>query len=452
MQPTETQRHWQRIIASVRRRINAAAWLERFAPGVFASGTAAAIVFFALRRLRVPGVEWGWLVLAAGAGIAALVAWLLSRRAFFSNADARAFAEYHLNLDSRLSAAAGGYGSWPRESARAGLLRWKKGASGGWLAGAAAMVLAGLWLPVPATILRVAPVEKPPALAQTEEWLKDLAQTNAVDPQSLENFEAQAGELASKPAETQYTHSALEAADSLREQTAQAMQSLARNFEAAEAGLSMLAAAHELNNNAAEGETTAAAEEQSRRAAAQLDKALQGMREGALCANGELLDALQKLDAKAMRELSAEEAAKLAKQLSEAGKAVRLVMGDPDAEGGKDAMGALLAAMEGDGGDPARMRGNGGVSRGRGDAPLEFDRRESDAGSGNLQTVQNDDYTRAALGDKLGVQTGEHTVDRDAAQGPVGAGALAGAAQGGEAVWVNKLTPAEREALKEFFK
>ncbi|AWI09901.1 hypothetical protein [Ereboglobus luteus] len=449
MTDAQTSRaYWLRAISGVRRRVNAVAWMEWFAPGVFACGTLAGLLFYAMRRVRVDATGWIWLALAVAFAIAAVAAWRIARGAFFSRDDARAFLEYQLRINSGLSAAEAGMAKWPRASAFSlRVLRWKPRIVLGWLAAAVVMFAAGFWLPVPAQNIRVVPVEKPPALAQTEEWLKDLAQINAVDPQSLENMESQARELASKPAETQYSHSSLEAADALREQAAQAMQSLSREFESAESTLSSLASAQ--NSLSETGESLS--EEQLKNAAGQLDKALHGLSEGNLTASQELREALQKLDASALRELTAEEAARLAQQLGEAGRAVRLVMGNEN-DDDSESMAALLAALDGPGGTPMRMRGTGDVSRGRGDAPLEFDQRESDAGGGNLQTVRNDDYSRAALGDKLGVQVGEHTVDPNAAQGPVSAGAMAGSARGGEAVWVNKLTPAEREALKEFYK
>jgi hypothetical protein len=59
---------------------------------------------------------------------------------------------------------------------------------------------------------------------------------------------------------------------------------------------------------------------------------------------------------------------------------------------------------------------------------------------------------RFALGDKLGTSAGAHDVDPNKTAGPMSAGAISGAANGGEAVWVNRLTPAERAALKKHFK
>jgi hypothetical protein len=43
-------------------------------------------------------------------------------------------------------------------------------------------------------------------------------------------------------------------------------------------------------------------------------------------------------------------------------------------------------------------------------------------------------------------------VDPAKAVGPVSAGAVAAPASGGDAVWVNRLTPSERAALTTFFK
>lgn len=419
-------------------------------PGVFASGAVAALTFYALRRVRSPAVEWGWLVFAACLFTAAMIAWLLARRGFFSREDARVFLEYQLRLDSRLSAAESGIAHWPAQK-HARVLAWKKTNAAGWLAGALAMIAAGLWLPVPApAALRVAPIEKPPALAQTEEWLKELEQANIVDEQSLENLKEQARELASKPTENQYTHSALEAADTLRQQTAQAMQNLSDNFQMAADTLSTI------NQSGMEGADAAQegmSEEQLRRASEQLGKALQGLRDGTLTPGKELADALNQVDLSNLRELSPEEAARLAQRLRDAGREIGGICEGVllDEEGDEAGRLAMLAAGP-DGKPSQRAPGSGGVDRGRGDAPLSFDNHASDAGAGNMQTVQNSDFSRAALGDKIGTQIGEHTVDQNTAAAPMSAGGMSGSARGGDAVWVNKLTPAEREALKEFYK
>ena len=99
-----------------------------------------------------------------------------------------------------------------------------------------------------------------------------------------------------------------------------------------------------------------------------------------------------------------------------------------------------------------------GVVAGTGDgvggenAPLMLADNASDVGLGISQGLTAADLKRLALGDKLGTTAGAHDVDPSKAIAPGAAGAVASPAAGGEAVWVNRLTPNERAALKQFFK
>ncbi|MDR2673381.1 MAG: hypothetical protein LBC18_00540, partial [Opitutaceae bacterium] len=252
------------------------------------------------------------------------------------------------------------------------------------------------------------------------------------------------------------SHSALEAADALRRQTEGAMDGLAGHFDTAAGAMRALGDADARD---------ALTDEQLRETGARLDAALHGLRDGELAAGGALAEALrglEGLDPSQLKTLSPEAAAALGRRLAQAGRVVRgvKVKSAAGADGEKawmpgddgeepDAVLLLPGAAAGD----ALALGGGGVpTRGRGDAPLTFSDRESDVGPGRVQTVRNDDYSRAALGDRIGTGRGEHEIDPAAMQGLTDAGGVSGAAQGGEAVWVDRLTPAEREALKEFFK
>ena len=75
----------------------------------------------------------------------------------------------------------------------------------------------------------------------------------------------------------------------------------------------------------------------------------------------------------------------------------------------------------------------------------------SDVGLGKVQGISAR-TPRLALGDKLGTSQGAPDSDPAQAVAPMSAGAVSGAAKGGDAVWVDRLTPAERAALKQFFK
>jgi len=101
--------------------------------------------------------------------------------------------------------------------------------------------------------------------------------------------------------------------------------------------------------------------------------------------------------------------------------------------------------------NPGNGFGSGGPGGGGGTGPLTFGEKPSQAGDGTAQGLNGTDLSRAALGDRLETTSGTHEVDPTKAVGPISAGAVAAPAGGGEAVWIDRLTPAERAALKNFF-
>src|SRR5688572_28744648 len=101
--------------------------------------------------------------------------------------------------------------------------------------------------------------------------LSALQDMKVADPQAIEQLCERARELARRPAEEQYSHSALEAADALRNQVAVSAAGLGRGLESASNAL-----------QAANGPDM-------KSAAGQLTAALAGLRSGALPANKDLL-------------------------------------------------------------------------------------------------------------------------------------------------------------------
>jgi len=285
------------------------------------------------------------------------------------------------------------------------------------------------WLPVPESGGFTHATEKPPSLAQTEALLAALAETKVADSTAVEQMAERARELASRPADEQYSHSALEAADALRDQTTAAVASLGRNLEAA--------------SNAFDSREK---DPSSKSSADQLSAALSGLREGSMPANANLLKQLG--DGSALKGLSPEQLKALAKQFADAANKTKGVLGatgsganvarpDPNAKNGKGS---------------GRVGGPGGTGGGEASAPLALANDASDAGDGKAESLSSSALANLALGDKLGTTSGAQNVDPAKTAGPMSAGAIAAPAKGGEAVWVNRLTPAERAALKNFFK
>lgn len=448
------QRHWEKVIRGLARRVNAAAWLERAAPGFFSVGVAAGFAAYGLRRLRMEsGTAWAWWAagVAAGGVAVAVFAWWRARPGFFRASDARTLLEHRLGLNSALSAAAAGLAKWPEPRAVPPTLRWKARAVAPWLAGTVALAMAGLLLPVPAESVfdGARGTEKPPALAQTEAWLERLAEQEVARPEDLEKLAEQARGLGERTPEERYSHSALEAADTLRAQTAQAIRDLGANLEQAAAALAPM-----------ERPAEKLSDEELGAVAARLGEALRGLQDGPLGAREELLKKLgSAANAAGRRSLSPEQAAQLKQQLAKAGRAATGVLG---AEGAGAAVATADPSRpvrfgrggfgEGEGEGEDGEFGAGGVSRGPGHAPLMFTERASEAGEGRTETLAAEDLSRAALGELLATERGEHEQDPKKSAGPSAAGAVAAPAQGGEVVWVDRLTPREKAALKEFFK
>ncbi|MCX6937259.1 MAG: hypothetical protein NTU80_05080 [Verrucomicrobia bacterium] len=434
--------------------MNFAVWLERAAPGFFWLGVTAGFAAYALRRMRVEadGSAPGWW-LGVGLGVLAvgLGGWWRGRGRFFRVVDARGWLEYRLGLHSRLSAAAAGVADWPPVQAVPTTVSWRAPGTFAWLGAAGGLALAGWLMPVPgaAGLEYARAVEKSPALAEAEAWLEQLAEQAVARPEDVAKMSEQANGLGERTPEERYSHSGLEAADTLRTQTAEAIRGLGANLEAAAAALEPFERAGGTRNDAEQGAVVA-----------RLGEALRGLQEGPLAA-GEALQAKlgEAAAAAGKRSLSPEQAAQLKQQLARAGRAATGVLGaqgqgasvataDPDAPvrfgpGGK---GAGAGSGEGD------EVGSGGVQRGPGHAPLWFRDEASTASPGKNEAVGGDDFGRAALGELLAMERGEHEFSPRQTGAPSAAGAVAAPAQGGDVVWVERLTPGERAALKDFFK
>lgn len=423
MLPGNPRRFWETRARSLVWRINVGAWVERAAPAAFLVATPFAIALVALRRLGQPT---GSMLAAFGvtlAVVALYVGWRV-RAVFFSLPEALVLLESRLRLDTRLTAATAGLVPWPPAPADLQpVVRWRLGAPAGWLGATIALVALALTLPVAREATAPRFSGPAPSLLQTKEMLAALQDLKTADPAALEKLAERTAELARRPNEAQFAHSALEAADALRDQTAAAAAALGRNLESAAAALDAASNSADLKS-----------------AAARLDAALQGLRDGALGANPDLLAQLPG-NLGELTKLTAAQRAQLAQQLGQAGQQTRGVAGAAGA-------GASVAKADGPANGGAGAGGEGGGEA----APLTLANQVADIQPGKSEGLTLGDLSRVSLGDKLGTTSAAHTIDPNAALGPVAAGAVSAPAQGGDAVWVNRLTPAERAALKIFFK
>lgn len=430
------QLFWERASARLAARINFALWFERLAPLAFTLTSIAAVALYAGRRLGGPTglIHVSWLV---GLATAASIIWWRIRTLRYRSVDARVLLESTLRLDARLSAAASGITPWPVRQDLPAIVHWRTFAAPGWWLASAALWAVATWAPLigerPSTR---PPLEKPPALVQTEAILQSLAQLEVTDPVSLEQLAAEVRELSARAPEAQYTHSALEAADTLREQTITAVQNLARGYDAAAGALAPF-------------ETQAAAphDERLKGGDEQLTAALNGLRSGRLAGNRELtslIDAARR----SLGQLSPEQIKQLRSRLDSASSQAGAIAGaaGPGARIAQPGLDQFPSWLQ-------DQYGQGGIGRGRGDAPLTMAHAPSERKEGQTQAVSNTDFSRLQLGDLAGIELGgAPDVDPAQVSSPAAAGEVAAPALGGEAVWIDRLSPGDRAVLKEIFK
>jgi hypothetical protein len=149
-----------------------------------------------------------------------------------------------------------------------------------------------------------------------------------------------------------------------------------------------------------------------------------------------LADQLRELDASKLRSLTPDQLQKLKEQLHAArGAGKKLPHEDPDA-----------LADEGDG-----ENGQAGVNDGPGHPPLRLAKEPTNLGTEKTEGLDNEDFSRAALGDLAGTSEGQHQVDKNAEHRSATGGAGA-AGSGPDAVWLQQsLPPEERERLRRFY-
>ncbi len=411
--------------ARLARRVNVGWWLDGLLPSLLGVSLASAIALLMVRRAELPA--WPVALVGAAAGvIAGGVCWWIARRRFYSLRDGLVRLESLHRLHSRLTAAADGVGEWPSipyELSDGYQWRWRRALIHPLVSLAA--LASAIWLPIqPASAVAPRTLEEPLAWNQVEEWAETLEEDTFIEEEALSNLREQVQELRDRPMEEWYSHSSLEASDSLKEQTEQAIRELASDLQAARSGLAAL--------ERFDSEMPLAMQDSWK---SFMDPSLSGLGQGPLPIDPSLLSQLEGIDPSQLRALTQEEWEALKEALENGCKACSACEGD-----GTNLVLAVSSTW-----------GNGGIDRGPGEAPLFLKEDETKLGATRPETLRNPNYERAALGDTLAVGEVEHDIDESAYQGPQAAGAVADAGKGGETVWKTPLMPDEQEIVKRYF-
>jgi len=320
-QPADTSQVWSRHAAATRRRVNLAWWFEKLAPFLVVGGVALAAVILYLRSVHRPidgitaaGIGGGLLLLSA------LLAWVLARKRFISGDQGMVRLESRMELHNALSTAKAGISPWPAEpegGADDGYgWRWNRVLSP--ILIASFLVLGAFFVPVAGLTDRDPDiVAKPRAWEDMDSWMDVIEESGAVEEEAIEDARESLEKLAQQKEDEWFSHSSLEATDTLRDQLKDSIQKLGQDSEKAERSLSALAQHSEKMSGAAKDQLMA-----------EYSDALEKMGQNSMTPNEELMSALGALDPSQIPQLSPEQLQNMKEALQKAQQAAQDALGD----------------------------------------------------------------------------------------------------------------------------
>lgn len=448
------RRYWREQSSALSRRINFGWFLQTLSAPLLIVSALGAVTTLILRRefseipLAVIGIS-----LAACLVITGIVSLVLAARRFEKPEQTLVRIEAGAGMNAALSAANAGVSPWPepppnlQES-----LKWHLPKTLAPPLAAVALLAVGLLVPISARqAAPPAPSSQPQAWSQIDSQLELLAEDAMVDEEYIEEMEKRLEQLRAQEEEEWFSHASLEATDSLEESHNSNMEKLGR--ELSEAGNALEALAENADKLNAQ---------QKQKLTEQFEQALQGLQNGAMKPNPELLDQLSKLDPNDLGKLTPEQMQQLKEgmeKLKESLEKCESCQGG-QGQGEGDWEDQLLGDGEGEGEGQGNGQGegedgngegpgSGGVKRGPGHDPNVLGRGKDPLGVGDLTGLNAEDLSRAIPGDLLQLQDGKHTVDESASKTSAGGSAAQG--KGGDRVWRDSLAPDEQRALKKYF-
>ena len=441
--------HWLSKARQVARKVNFAWWLEALSAPLLIISVIGAVALLVVRREMGTLAPW---VLPASIGgtvfLLLLVCWARAAGKFERPEQSLVRMEAAMRMRNALSAARAGVAPWPApiDKIDAGLAwQWPR-----LLVpplGALVLLAAGLLIPVTAKSPGAANApEQPQAWKQIASELDRLTKEEVVDEKYLEETRKKLDELKSQEEDQWFSHSSLEATDSLKREHRSETERVERELGRADKALG------DLQKNAG-----AASQAEKNRMMEEFDQALQGLQNGAMKPNPELLEQMKQLDLKDMAKLTPEQVEQLRENLKKHAEAMQNGKGEGQGEDWSDELLAGAGDGEGEGkgkgdgeGKDGEGIGKGGVSRGPGHDPNVLGGEKDRVDTGKLTGLAAKDLSRATPGDLLELQDGAHEVDKSPSKVTEG-GKTDATGKGGDRVWRDALDPAEQQTLKKFF-
>lgn len=245
---TNPEKQWKNKASRVSRKVNSGWFLDKLSPILILGGFIFALVALCLRSM---GSAWAtplWLGICGGSLliIALLIGFVLARRHFINQRDGLVRLDDHLQLNNSLVSASQGVSEWPEASGdqQNSGLSWNVTKLLIPLLVTIALVVASIFVPIQGVLAAAAknnlPPNEPAAWEQMEEWLDELEEENLIDDKSLEEAREKIDELREQPEDDWFSHSSMEATDSLKESLGRDLQEMSRDLATLERDLNAL--------------------------------------------------------------------------------------------------------------------------------------------------------------------------------------------------------------------
>ncbi|MEM7011601.1 MAG: hypothetical protein AAF585_08975, partial [Verrucomicrobiota bacterium] len=239
MSQNQRAKAWKRVIGATRRKVNFGWWLEMLGPLCIGFSILAASSLLYLRtrpwfeEQLIPAI----LIAAGILALLPLIALLVASRRFISHKQATVQLESEMRMNNALTAAEAEIAQWPEPPMKP---RIRDGYDWNWQR-LTIPPLVAILLVAAAFMVPVRPVEakssipnEPIAWEEMEDWLKTLDDERVVEEDAAKELMTQVEQLKQQPVEEWFSHSSLEATDTLRQSLQRSMSGLSRDLSKAE--------------------------------------------------------------------------------------------------------------------------------------------------------------------------------------------------------------------------
>lgn len=422
---------WRKAAKRLRLRLNFAWWYQELIWPLLAAAIISGGLAMASRRFRW-GLEEGqalWNILIALVAASALFAWRRARRKWLTEGEALVRLEADLELNNALSTAEAGRGSWPPFDQEQ-VLSWRPQRLLLPVASAVAFVLIGFAIPI-LPIQMLGAQNKPYIWTRLQEDLIQMVAEEMIQEDYADQMKGRLEELAKQNPEDWFSASSLEATDSLIQAHERELNRLQRD----------LMKVDEMVRKAGSGGISDERRDQLRR---QFDEAMEGLRNGQMKPNEDLLKKLAEAGKKGIGSLSGQEKEALQERLR------KLTQGLLEQQGEGKGYGDEPGSGERPGEGKGRMPGQGEPKRGPGDGGDLFGKESPNLKTDRFESLEEKKKTEPDSGDLLNLNEVEHDKNPEN-KGPTTSGNAKSKGLGGDRVWKDRLDPDEQRSLKSFF-